>query len=110
MLLTSFLPRSTLSDFFCIYFHKKIKIRSVIIISIERKTTAEELSYCTCAKVNTGVTSISIKNTKDVNITKNLSQNYFSIDYHTTRELYQSKIVLNILFIPCEKFPEPVLP
>ena len=37
---------------------------------MERKTTAEALSYCTCASVNTGVTSINIKNINDVNITK----------------------------------------
>ncbi len=32
---------------------------------------------------------------------KSLSQNYFSIDNHTTRELYQPKVVPHLLFIPC---------
>ena len=69
MLVTSLCPRSTLNGFLCIYFHMKTKSKSVIIISIERKITDEVLSYCTCASVNTGVTSISIKNNKDVSIT-----------------------------------------
>ena len=42
--------------------------------------------------------------------TKNLSQNYLSTDDHKTGELYQSKVVLCLLFIPCEQFSEPVVP
>ena len=41
---------------------------------------------------------------------KNLSQNYLSTDDHKTGELYQSKVVLCLLFIPCEQFSEPVVP
>ncbi len=69
MLLNSLSPWATLSDLLCMYFHKKIKIKSVRIISSDRKTTAEALSYCTCARVNTGITSINKKNTNEVNIT-----------------------------------------
>ena len=43
-------------------------------------------------------------------LTKNLSQNYLSTDDHKTGELYQSKVVLCLLFIPCEQFSEPVVP
>ena len=46
----------------------------------------------------------------DCNDTKNLSQNYLSTDDHKTGELYQSKVVLCLLFIPCEQFSEPVVP
>ena len=42
--------------------------------------------------------------------TKNLSQNYLSTDDHKTGELDQSKVVLCLLFIPCEQFSEPVVP
>lgn len=42
--------------------------------------------------------------------TKNLSQNYLSTDDHKTGELYQSKVVLCLLFISCEQFSEPVVP
>ena len=66
MLFNSLFPLSTVSDFLFMYFHKKIKIKSVRIIRTDRKTTAETLSYCACARVNTGVTSISIKNTNEV--------------------------------------------
>ncbi|MGC2384094.1 MAG: hypothetical protein WA631_13395, partial [Nitrososphaeraceae archaeon] len=34
---------------------------------------------------------------------KNLSQNYLSTDDHKTGELYQSKVVLCLLFISCEQ-------
>ena len=43
-------------------------------------------------------------------ITKNLSQKYLSTDDHKTGELHQSKVVLCLLFIPCEQFSEPVVP
>ena len=42
---------------------------SVRIIISDRKTTAEALCVCTCARVNTGITSINKKNTNEVNIT-----------------------------------------
>ena len=41
---------------------------------------------------------------------KSLSQNYLSVDYDTARQLHQAKVVPNLLFIPCEQFPEPVVP
>ena len=41
---------------------------------------------------------------------KSLSQNYLSIYDYATRELYQSKIVLDLLFVSSKQFPEPIMP
>ena len=52
----------------------------------------------------------SVSGSQQQNQSKNLSQNYLSTDDHKTGELYQSKVVLCLLFIPCEQFSEPVVP
>jgi dihydrofolate reductase len=79
-------------------------LESVDLIIMERKTFEQVKSFDNCSYKDN---KMIVLTSKDI---KSLSQNYFSMDNDTTRELYQSKIVLSLLLISGKQLSKSIIP